>query len=315
MFESLRNSGRLDYSRLRRLGFAAGASMLVLLLGACGGEDSSSPAAAAPAPKPKTNLSRITDKDYDRTKFSDSTTIDNKWFPLPVGTQFVFQGRSDRGQGRLPHRVIFTVSDLTKVIDGVRTRVMWDQDINAGQLLEAELAFFAQDDDGHVWAFGEYPEEYEDDGSFAGAPSTWIVGRAGTKAGLHMRADPRPNTPSYRHGFAPAIDFKDVAKVVKLGQRACVPTGCYRNVLVTDETNPAEPADGHQLKYYAPGVGNIKAAPGVGGKEREVLELVAVRRLGPKGLAKVRKAALKLEKRAYKVAKVYRGTPPAQVGT
>jgi hypothetical protein len=306
MFEGARNSDRM----ITRLSVAAAASTLVLLLAACGGEDSSSPASAAAKPDP--NLSRITDKGYDRTKFSDSTTIDNKWLPLPVGTQFIFQGRSDRGQGRLPHRVIFTVTDLAKVIDGVRTRVMWDQDINAGQLLEAELAFFAQDDNGHVWAFGEYPEEYEDDGSFAGAPSTWIVGRAGAKAGLHMRADPRPNTPSYRHGFAPAIDFADVAKVVKIGQKLCGDTGCYKNVLVTDETNPAEPADGHQLKYYAPGVGNIRAAPGVGGKEREVLELVAVRRLGPKAMAAVRKAALKLEKRAYKVAKAYRGTPPMQ---
>lgn len=306
MFEGARNSDRM----ITRLSVAAAASTLVLLLAACGGEDSSSPASAAAKPDP--NLSRITDKGYDRTKFSDSTTIDNKWFPLRVGTQFIFQGRSDRGQGRLPHRVIFTVTDLAKVIDGVRTRVMWDQDINAGQLLEAELAFFAQDDNGHVWAFGEYPEEYEDDGSFAGAPSTWIVGRAGAKAGLHMRADPRPNTPSYRHGFAPAIDFADVAKVVKIGQKLCGDTGCYKNVLVTDETNPAEPADGHQLKYYAPGVGNIRAAPGVGGKEREVLELVAVRRLGPKAMAAVRKAALKLEKRAYKVAKAYRGTPPMQ---
>jgi hypothetical protein len=306
MFEGARNSDRM----ITRLSVAAAASTLVLLLGACGGEDSSSPASAAAKPDP--NLSRITDKGYDRAKFSDSTTIDNKWLPLPVGTQFIFQGRSDRGQGRLPHRVIFTVTDLAKVIDGVRTRVMWDQDINAGQLLEAELAFFAQDDNGHVWAFGEYPEEYEDDGSFAGAPSTWIVGRAGAKAGLHMRADPRPNTPSYRHGFAPAIDFADVAKVVKIGQKLCGDTGCYENVLVTDETNPAEPADGHQLKYYAPGVGNIRAAPGVGGKEREVLELVAVRRLGPKAMAAVRKAALKLERRAYKVAKAYRGTPPMQ---
>lgn len=308
MLEGIRNS-----DCVRRAVVAAAASTLVLLLGACGGEDSSSAARAAAA-KPDPSLSRITDKGYDRTKFSDSTTIDNKWFPLPVGTQFIFQGRSDRGQGRLPHRVIFTVTDLTKVIDGVRTRVLWDRDINAGKLLEAELAFFAQDDSGHVWAFGEYPEEYEDDGSFAGAPSTWIVGRAGSKAGVHMRADPRPNTPSYRQGWAPSVGFGDVAKVVKIGQKACVPTGCYGNVLVTDETNPDEPQDGHQLKYYAPEVGNIRAAPGVGGKEREVLELVAVRRLGSKAMATVRKEALKLDKRAYKAAKVYRATPPAQLG-
>jgi hypothetical protein len=314
VFEKVRNDDRLLVRSLRRsLGLAAAASALALLLSACGGEDTSSPAKAAAKPDP--SLSRITDKGYDRTKFSDPTTIDNKWFPLRAGTQFVFEGRSNRGQGRLPHRVIFTVTDLTKVIDGVRTRVMWDRDINAGKLLEAELAFFAQDDAGHVWAFGEYPEEYEDDGSFAGAPSTWIVGRAGAKAGLHMRADPRPNTPSYHHGLAPAIGFADVAKVVKIGQRMCGALGCYKNVLVTDETNPEEPADGHQLKFYAPGVGNFRAAPGVGGKEREVLELVAVRRLGAKAMAVVRREALKLDKRAYKVAKVYRGTPPAQVGS
>jgi hypothetical protein len=313
MSEATRRSDRLFTRSLRgRSCVAAAASTLVLLLAACGGEDSSSPASAASKPDPR--LSRITDKGYDRTNFSDPTTIDNKWFPLAPGTQFVFEGRSDRGRGRLPHRVIFTVTDLTKTIDGVRTRVMWDRDINAGKLLEAELAFFAQDDDGHVWAFGEYPEEYEEDGSFAGAPSTWIVGRAGTKAGLHMRADPRPNTPAYHHGLAPSVGFADVAKVIKIGQKICGATGCYENVLVTDETNPEEPADGHQLKYYAPGVGNIRAAPGVGGKEREVLELVAVRRLGPKAMAAVRKAALKLDKRAYKAAKVYRGTPPVQLG-
>lgn len=299
-------------SRRGRLSVAAAASTLALLLGACGGQDTSSPAKAAAKPDP--NLSRITDKGYDRTKFSDPTTIDNRWFPLPVGTQFIYQGRSDRGKGRLPHRVIFTVTDLSKVIDGVRTRVMWDRDINAGKQLEAELAFFAQDDHGHVWAFGEYPEEYEDDGSFAGAPDTWIVGRAGAKAGLHMRAEPRPNTPSYLQGWAPAIGFGDLAKVIRSGQKSCVPTGCYGNVLVTDETNPEVPADGHQLKYYAPEVGNIRAAPGVGGKEREVLELVEVRRLSPKAMATVHKEALKLDKRAYKAAKVYRGTPPAQLG-
>jgi hypothetical protein len=100
--------------------------------------------------------------------------------------------------------------------------------------------------------------------------------------------------------------------VIKTGQRNCVPVGCYENVLVTDETNPYEEADGHQLKYYAPGVGNIRAAPR-GGKEKEVLVLIDVRKLGPKALAKVRREALKLDKRAYRVRKdVYRRTAPAE---
>jgi hypothetical protein len=307
---------RMETTRIERclvrIGAAATASIATLAFGACGSDESAPPTKVIA--KPPTSLTHLTDKGYDRAKFSNPTKISNKWFPLTAGTQFVFQGHSNRGQGRLPHRVIFTVTDLTKVIDGVRTRVLWDRDINAGKLLEGELAFFAQDDHGHVWALGEYPEEYEADGSFGGAPDTWIVGRGGAKAGLHMRAEPRTNTPSYLQGRAPAIDFADRAKVLKIGQKACVPTGCYRNVLVTDETNPLEPTDGHQLKYYAPGIGNIRAAPGVGGKEREVLELVEVRRLSSKALAAVRKEALKLDKRAYKTARVYRQTPPAERG-
>ena len=71
------------------------------------------------------------------------------------------KGAANRGQGRRPHQVITTVTDLTKVIDGVRTVVIWERDINDGRLLEGELAFQAQDDDGNVWNLGEYPEEYD----------------------------------------------------------------------------------------------------------------------------------------------------------
>jgi hypothetical protein len=128
-----------------------------------------------------------------------------------------------------------------------------------------------------------------------------------------MRGDPQVGTPSYHQGLAPKIEFQDLAKVAKTGQRNCVPVGCYKDVLVTDETNPAEPNDGHQLKYYAPGVGNIRAAPGVGGKEKEVLVLVKVERLSSDALARARERALALEKLAYKTPKIpWRRTPPAQ---
>jgi hypothetical protein len=255
----------------------------------------------------------VTEKDFDPANFSNGSKVDNKFNPLPPGTQFIFEGRSNRGLGRLPHRVIFTVTDLTKEINGVRTRVLWDRDVNAGKLLEGELAFHAQDDDGNVWNLGEYPEEYDEQGRFEAAPDTWIAGLQGAKAGVLMRADPKTGTSSYHQGLVPAIDFADKARVLKTGQRNCVPYGCYNDVLITDETNPVEPADGHQLKYYAPGIGNIRAAPGVGGKEREVLVLVEVKRLGPGALAKVREEARKLDKRAYRTRRnLYRHTPPAE---
>jgi hypothetical protein len=291
---------------------ALAAMALPTSLAACGSDTSEPPDRRGDtAGSVRKAVAQATDRDFDRRNFTDPTRIDNRWHPLVPGMQFVYEGRSNRGRGRLPHRVIFTVTDLTKVIDGVRTVVLWDQDINGGQLLEEELAFHAQDDDGNVWNMGEYPEEYEY-GRLQGAPDTWIAGLDGARGGLMMRGDPRVGTSSYLQGWAPKIEFSDRAKVYQAGLRDCVPLRCFTNVLVTDETNPLEPTDGHQRKFYAAGVGNIRAAP-AGGKEKEVLVLLRVTRLGPSEMAKARRAALQLDRRAYRVSnKLYGRTPRAE---
>ena len=290
---------------------AAAAAFLTLVaglpfaLGACGGEE----VVEADAEQARTAVHT----DFDAENFSDSTKIDNRFQPLEPGMQFTYEGRSDRGGGRLPHRVIFTVTGLTKEIDGVRAITLWDRDINDGKQLEAELAFWAQDDDGTVWLLGEYPEEYDEEGNFEAAPDTWFAGIDRAQAGIQMRGDPQPDTGTYRQGYAPTIGFADVAFVSKTGQRECVPTGCYEDVLITDETNPEEPDDGHQLKYYAPGVGNIEAAPGRGGVEREVLELTRFTRLDPGALEFANREALRIERRGYQKRKdVYGRTPPLE---
>jgi hypothetical protein len=306
-------------SRMRRFGAIAGtvAAMAVaaIAVAACGSDSSRKAGTDAAAPKPTAaapgTAARVTDKDFDPRNFSDPLRIDNAWSPLVPGTRFVYEGRANRGQGRLPHRVVFTVTDLTKTINGVRSVVLWDRDFNGGRLREGELAFHAQDDDGNIWNMGEYPEEYEG-GRVTGAPDTWISGVAGARAGVLMRGLPRPGTPSYLQGWAPEIEFSDRATVHRTGARDCVPVGCFRDVLVTDETNPLEPADGHQRKYYAHGVGNIRAAP-VGGREKEVLVLTDVIRLTPAQMAAVRREALKLDRRGYATSRgVYGRTPPAE---
>jgi hypothetical protein len=250
-------------------------------------------------------------KDSQGRGFSDGARIDNRWFPLAPGTQFVFEGRANRGHGQLRHRVVFTVTDLTKVIDGVRTLVLWDRDYNAGRLEENEITFHAQDDAGTVWNFGEYPEVYEN-GQLKGAPDTWVAGLEGAKAGILMPAKPRVGTPSYLQGFAPKIEFADRARVFRTGLRLCNPRACYRNVLVTDEWNPAEPG-AHQRKYYAPTVGNVRVGAAGNDKEGEVLVLEEVRRLSPGSLAWVRRQVLRIDARAYRVKpRLYRHTPPAE---
>ena len=251
-------------------------------------------------------------EDFERAQFDDPTNIDNEWLPLKPGTQFVYEGSAIVDEeGRQSRRVVTIVTDLTKVIDGVRTLVIWERDFTAGKLNEPELAFFAQDDAGNVWLVGEYPEEYED-GKFDKAPA-WINGQKGARAGIAMKAEPRLGAPDYAQGYAPPpVDFDDRARVYKVGQQTCVPVDCYENVLVTEEFNPSEPGS-YQLKYYASGVGNVRVGwRGEKEVERETLELVEFQHLSPEAFAKVRRAAMEMDRRAYERSEVYRETPPAE---
>jgi hypothetical protein len=244
---------------------------------------------------------------FDPVNFGRSATVDNEWLPLRPGTKFVFTGKSADGEKRL----VFIVTDLVKVVGGVRSAVVWDRDYTDGELVEAELAFFAQDDDGNVWHTGEYPEEYEG-GRVVGIPA-WLAGVNGATAGIEMNAQPRLGTPVYAQGYAPPpVSWNDHAQVFATGRKTCVPYRCYRNVLVTREFNPDEP--GSQLKYFAAGVGNIRVGwLSSKEKDKEVLVLTDVVRLGPAALGTVRAEALKLEQRAYRSKpRVYGGTKPAK---
>ena len=238
--------------------------------------------------------------------------IDNKWLPLVPGTNTVLRGSVQGDDGTLhQHSIVATVTDLTKTINGVRTLVVFERDIDNGQLQESELAFEAQDRVGRVWNIGEYPEEYED-GQLTGAPSTWLAGVARATAGIGMLANPQLHTPSYRQGRAPAVDFFDCGQVAKTHQRVCVPVGCFNDVLVIDEWAPLDPEGGHQLKYYAPGVGSIKVAAEAG-VNAEVLALVSKSKLNAAALAKIRARVIAQDRRGYRVAKsVYAHTPPVQ---
>src|SRR6266478_4120922 len=126
---------------------------------------------------------------FDHNNFDNSANVDNKWFPLQPGTQLVYKGFTQEDKKRVPVRVVQTVTDLTKVVNGVSTVVVWDVDYKDGKVQESEIIFFAQDKDGNVWQLGELVEVYED-GAFVGAHA-WIAGIDGGSAGIMMKADPR----------------------------------------------------------------------------------------------------------------------------
>jgi hypothetical protein len=293
---------------LTATGVLGGAATLLActLLAGCGqaGQGAAHPAGAKATPAAPAAQTQRT-----AGRFSAPLTIDNPMFPLVADTQFVYRGKVVEGGEPKRHSVVFTVTDLSKVVDHVRTVVAWDQDFLEGRLQEQELAFFAQDDKGNVWNFGEYPEEYSR-GKFAGAPSTWIRETAGAYGGIHMLSQPRVGA-RYQEGLVPAIEFDDVSRVTRTGQATCVPAGCYRQVLVVDETSPNDPTSGHQIKYYSPRAGLIRVGAH-GGDSQEFLTLAAVHQLGGHAMAKIRAAVLAMDRRAYRVSKVYRATKPAE---
>jgi hypothetical protein len=266
---------------------------------------STSPAASPPAV--------VRSKDYDPGFFDETSHIvDHRWFPLEPGTRFVYRGSALDGKQVVRHRVVFTVTDLTKVIDGVRTQVIWDRDYSGGELVETEIALFAQDVAGNVWHFGEYPEEYEE-GRFVKAPA-WMGGYEGARLGVMLRADPQPGSSDYAQGFAPPpVNWADRGRVYRTGQDTCVPFACYENVLVTEEFETSKPG-AFQLKYYAPGVGNVRVGwRGRNEKDQETLVLVGLIRLEGEAMARASAYALALDERSDSRAPGSWGqTPPAE---
>jgi hypothetical protein len=257
---------------------------------------------------PAQNAEEVT---LDPKHFLRSTVIDNKWVPMKPGMRWTYEGHAREDDGKIvSHKTIITVTDLTKTLSGVKAIVSYDLDYTDGELVEAELAFFAQDNDGNVWHLGQYPEEYED-GKFTNAPA-WIHGFQGARAGLTMMTDPRLGTPSYSEGWGPAVNWTDRGIVYQTGQKVTVRGGNFDNVLVIKE-RAAQEKEAEQLKYYAPGTGNIRTGwLGSGDQATEDLELVKREQLTPRELSDVRSKALHLEADAYKRSKeVYGKTSPS----
>jgi hypothetical protein len=247
---------------------------------------------------------------FDPANFGpDSADVDNTYFPLVPGTQFVYEGSSIGDEGeRIEHRVVFTVTGLTKEIAGVRAVVGWDRDFEEGALVEKELIFFAQDLDGNVWHLGQYAELYDGE-QFEGA-APWLVGYVdGAMAGVAMPAEHEEGTPEYSQGYAPPPYFwDDFGRVFKTGERTCVPAGCYDDVLVTEEFETLKPG-AFQLKFYAPDLGYVRVGwRGAKEREREVLVLTEIRHLDADQMDEVHAEAFAMEDRGN----VYGMTAPLE---
>jgi hypothetical protein len=218
----------------------------------------------------------------------------NRWLPLRPGYQWVRAGTTDVGHRPVPHRVVSTVTALTKLIDGVRTLAVLDQDIDAGQISQESLDYFAQDRRGDVWYLGSYTEEYEG-GLFTSATDAWLSGVQGARPGILMPARPNPQLPAWSIAQPPGAD-PDAAQAVFTSRSQCVPFRCFRHVLVVREGKAS--AIDNEFKFYAPGVGQILNTPRSMSMHHDFEQLINMIRLSRRGLAEMNAEALRLDRHA-----------------
>jgi hypothetical protein len=307
--------------RLTVVVVAVAICVVVAPAGCDGGTSSSTPPSASAA-RQETTSSRATPPEsstattkalrrvnadpgkFNRKDFGEPTGDANPWLPLVPGYQSVRDGTLFRGRRELHHRRRFTVTDVVKQVNGVRTVLVLDQDIDAGQIAEQALDYYAQDKHGNVWYLGSYTETYEG-GQFVNAVDAWLAGVNGATAGVVMMANPKTGMPGYIQASIPGRETIH-AEVAKLGERKCVPFKCFSNTLAILE-------DGTEFKYYAEGVGGIATEPNYSGGEQEKEALLNVIELTPKGLAEASAEALKLDRHAKSTAsEVFGNSAPAK---
>jgi hypothetical protein len=195
--------------------------------------------------------------------------VDHPFFPLVQGTTFVFEGSED---GEAIHDE-FRVTTDTKVVMGVTCVVVNDHEEVDGVLSEDTFDWFAQDMDGNVWYMGEDSTQYED-GEVAGHEGSWEGGVDGAYPGITMPATNAVGD-AYRQEYYPG-EAEDLAEVTSTTETVDVPYGLeYTNVLVTREWSPLD-ACVDENKFYAEGVGMIKAKAITGSDE--IQELIEIQR-------------------------------------
>ena len=104
---------------------------------------------------------------------------------------------------------------------------------------EAEIVFFAQDNNGNVGTLGNTQRNTTTAKSLQ--RTTWLHGINDGKAGIMMKAEPKLRAPSYSQGLSLSTHWTNRAVAFQVGQKTTVPYGSFDNVLVIQEWDQEEP--------------------------------------------------------------------------
>ena len=198
---------------------------------------------------PSLQTSFLTDQPLENCNFA--STGKNEYFILEPGYQVILEGEEDGEKLQL----VMTVLNETKVVNGIKTRIVEEKETEGSNLIEVSRNYFAmcQPTNNTIY-FGEDVDMYED-GKVVSNEGAWLAGQNGAKAGMIMPGKVEVGLKYYQE-ISPGV-AEDRAEIVNVNDTLVTPAGTFSQVLKTEETNPLKPGE-KELKFYAPGIGLIQ---------------------------------------------------------
>lgn len=172
---------------------------------------------------------------------------ESKYFILKPGFQMTLESQFEK--------LVITVLDETKVINGITTRVLEEREERNGELIEVSRNFFAIDQKtGDVFYFGEDVDMYGN-GQITSHSGAWLAYENNNLPGLIMSGNPVVGMKYYQE-IAPGV-AEDRAEIVSITATFQTQAGEFTDCLITQESSKIQPL-AIEYKTYCPGVGLVQ---------------------------------------------------------
>lgn len=178
----------------------------------------------------------------------------NDFFILEPGFQLVLEGYFGIDKS-IYEKLIITVLDETKEVDGVITRVVEEREWRNDDLYEVSRNFYAIDQETNdVFYFGEEVNFYQNN-KIINHMGAWLAGVDDAQAGLIMPGNPEVGMKYYQE-VARGVAM-DRAEIIKLDEELETPADTFYECLKTREGTALNLKE-KEYKTYAAGIGLIQ---------------------------------------------------------
>jgi hypothetical protein len=199
-----------------------------------------------------------------------TTNVDNPFFPLHAGQQWVLVGKEGPDDLGLRITVLNGVErfyraprDGVPTIETVRVEELeWEDDDGDGEIddeefvIETSINYYAQTQEGTVCYFGEDVDIFLPEGGVS-HEGAWRADAPNNAPGIFMPADPQEGM-TFQQEVAPGV-AEDRATIVDVGRSVTTPAGTFTDTIRVRDFNPLDGSRG--FKTYARNVGLIHDGP------------------------------------------------------